>query len=253
MSCLLPQEIVDLIIDLLHDEPATLKACCIVSKSWIPRTRKHLFARVEFDPTSHTLASWMKAFPDPWNSPAHHTHSVTVYHFLTVTSTDAEVASCFRAFRNVVRLHFKFFVWRNHEPPLVPFYGFSYTVRSLHLAYTSFEVFDLVCSFPLLEDLALVNFRHWSGTKWSAPSTSPKLTGSLDLSSVGEICLAIRRLLEFPDGLRFAKITASYFDGDIKSMTDLVSRCSDTLECLDLHCFSPGEFPPAEYYDRPTP
>ena len=48
MSCTLPPEILDLIIDHLHDEPATLKTCCVVSKSWVPRTRKHLFALVEF-------------------------------------------------------------------------------------------------------------------------------------------------------------------------------------------------------------
>ncbi|KAF9645264.1 hypothetical protein BDM02DRAFT_3073690, partial [Thelephora ganbajun] len=44
----LPPEILDYIVDLLHDEPETLKQCCLVSKSWVSRTRKHLFANVEF-------------------------------------------------------------------------------------------------------------------------------------------------------------------------------------------------------------
>ena len=43
-----PPEIVDLIIDHLHDQPATFKTCCVVSKSWVPRTRKQLFSHVEF-------------------------------------------------------------------------------------------------------------------------------------------------------------------------------------------------------------
>ncbi|KAF9643160.1 hypothetical protein BDM02DRAFT_3081141, partial [Thelephora ganbajun] len=44
----LPPEILDYIIDLLHDKPETLKQCCLVSKSWVSRTRKHLFADIEF-------------------------------------------------------------------------------------------------------------------------------------------------------------------------------------------------------------
>jgi len=48
MSRSLPPEILDLIVDHLHDEPTALKACCLVSKSWVPRTWNHLFALVEF-------------------------------------------------------------------------------------------------------------------------------------------------------------------------------------------------------------
>ena len=253
-SLRLPPEIFDLIVDQLHDEQVTLKACCLVSKSWIPRIRRHLFACVSFDTLLHPFALWMKAFPDPSNSPAHHTRSLTIHRFQDATTTDADVASYFRTFHNVVRLHFKFLIWTNHENPLISFYGFSHTVRSLRLSHTSFEVFDLVCSFPLLEDLALVNFRPGSGTaEWSAPSTSPNLTGSIDLSSMGGIRLAIRRLLDFPNGLRFAEITASCLVRDLEPMTDLVSRCSGTLEYLSLYCFPSGEFPPARLHGRSTP
>jgi len=251
MSCSLPPEILDGIIDQLNDEPTTLKACCLVSKSWIPRTRKRLFAHVKFGAGEHHFASWMKTFSDPSNSPAHHTRSLTIYRFATVTTTDAEVACCVRTFQNVVRLHFKGLIWANHKAPLVPFYGSSHTVRSLRLTYTSFEVFDLVCSFPLLEDLALVSLCPWSGASVrSAPSTSPKLTGSLELSSIGGIRFAIRRLLDFPDGLHFTKITVSCFSEDSESTADLVARCSGTLESLRIHSFVPGEFLSAPLVDR---
>jgi len=254
MSRSLPPEIFDLIVDQLHYKPAALKACCLVSRSWIPRTRRHLFAHVEFDPVRHHFASWIRSFPDPSNSPAHHTHSLTIHRFPNGTTADTNVANYFRTFHNVVHLHFKFLYWTNHESPLVPFHGFSHRVRSLRLTHTSFEVFDLICSFPLLEDLEFVEFRPGSGTaEWSAPSTSPKLTGSLDLRSMGGIYLAIRRLLDFPDGLHFAGITASCFDGDFESLADLASRCSGTLEYLNLYCFSPGESPPAEFHDRSKP
>ncbi|KAF9644805.1 hypothetical protein BDM02DRAFT_3066647, partial [Thelephora ganbajun] len=44
----LPPEILDYIVDFLHDTPETLKQCCLVSKSWVSRTRKSLFADIEF-------------------------------------------------------------------------------------------------------------------------------------------------------------------------------------------------------------
>src|ERR1700753_246461 len=43
----LPAELLDHIADLLRDRE-TLESCCLVSKSWIPRARKHLFACVAF-------------------------------------------------------------------------------------------------------------------------------------------------------------------------------------------------------------
>ena len=85
MSLPLPPEILDLIVDHLHDEPTTLRACCLVSKSWIPRTRRHLFARVEFR-SSRLFKLWMKAFPDSSNSPAHYTRSLDLAHFSDATS-----------------------------------------------------------------------------------------------------------------------------------------------------------------------
>jgi hypothetical protein len=37
-------ELVDLTIDFLHDSPVTLKRCSLVSRSWLPASRYHLFS-----------------------------------------------------------------------------------------------------------------------------------------------------------------------------------------------------------------
>ena len=42
-------EIFDLIVDHLRDDRKALKACCLVSKEWIPRARRHIFACIMFD------------------------------------------------------------------------------------------------------------------------------------------------------------------------------------------------------------
>ena len=48
MSCriLLPQELIDSIIDYTHDDPTTLKSCALVSCAWLPASRYHLFRSV---------------------------------------------------------------------------------------------------------------------------------------------------------------------------------------------------------------
>jgi len=105
------------------------------------------------------------------------------------------------------------------------------------MAFTSpknSEVFGLVCSFPCLEDLAVDLFGFVQDGLWNTPSTSPRLTGSLELRSMAQGIQSITRgLLDFPNGLRFTKITVSWIvKQDVGLTVDLVSRCSDTLQSL---------------------
>ncbi|KAJ7104369.1 hypothetical protein B0H15DRAFT_22580 [Mycena belliarum] len=42
----LPQELFDLVIDHLHDDPRSLRACAVVSTSFLPPSRVHLFSHI---------------------------------------------------------------------------------------------------------------------------------------------------------------------------------------------------------------
>ena len=44
----LPPELLDHVVDNLQVTKDALESCCLVSKSWVSRTRKHLFAHVRF-------------------------------------------------------------------------------------------------------------------------------------------------------------------------------------------------------------
>jgi hypothetical protein len=44
-----PHEIVEFVIDHLHDDPATLKICALVARSWAPRSQEWLFHEVTLD------------------------------------------------------------------------------------------------------------------------------------------------------------------------------------------------------------
>ena len=241
MPSFLPPEILDLIIDHLYDEPTTLKTCCVVSKSWIQRTRKHLFASVAFCPPTSSIDLWREAFPDPSNSPAHHTRHLSICGLSVVIAADAEAGGWIRTFHNLVHLYLEGLNWMDCAS-LVPFHGLSPALRSLHLTCTSPEVLDLICSFPLLEDLSLAFLGHGSDT-WNTPSTSPKLTGSLNLNMFEGIRPLVCRLLGLPNGLRFTEVIVTSLEEDIKSTNDLVSRCSDTLESLSVCYYAPGMSP----------
>jgi hypothetical protein len=54
----------DLIVDHSYDELSTLKAWGTVSKSWVPRARRHLFFRVEFRSTS-PIELWDEGLSGP--------------------------------------------------------------------------------------------------------------------------------------------------------------------------------------------
>ena len=129
MSPSLPSEILDLIVDHLCRERNTLKTCCLASKAWVPRTRRHLFAHVYFQ-FRISILRWMQLFPDPSNSPAHHTRSLRISApvLSLMTSSDARPLVC--SFRFVVRLQLG--GYRRDE---------------------FLKAVDIICSFPLLEDL----------------------------------------------------------------------------------------------------
>ena len=243
MSCPpLPPEILDYIVDSLCDDPEALRNSCLVAKSWVPRTRKHLFRNIKFT-LRKNLESWKKTFPDPSNSPAYYTHVLSVKCPQVVTAADAGKGGWIQAFSRVVRLSLD-----NPDDPkvsLAPFYGFSPVLKSLRVSSTLPQIshiFNFARSFPLLEDLALIGYDILSdnGNDLHVPQpnmtlASPAFTGSLELMVLGGIGIAARRLLDLPSGLHFRKFALLWLrEEDVRWTTELVARCSHTLECIGV-------------------
>jgi len=233
---LLPPEILDSILEHLLDKPATLKNCCLISKLWLPRVRRHLFAHVRFG-ISVSPVLWRKAFPDPSSSPGHHTHTLSISFKPVITGTDTGASNWIHTFHNVVHLELSFLSWA----PLA-LYGLFPILRSLSLWCTPFD-FSLICSFPLLEDLALVVPASLMDVERSnATLASPKLTGTLILEACGKIRSAIRPLLDRPGGIHFSKIRVTFCKEEAEPVSKLVSMCSKTLKSLTLF-YHPSAFP----------
>ena len=240
MPCSLLPEIFDLIIEDLCDDPTSLKACCLVSKSWVPRTRTYLFAHIRFHGGRSTIRSWTETFPSSPSSPSHHTRDLRIYEPLPDEST------WIHSFNHVENLLVFAFGWGTSETSLVQLQRLSPTLKSLiliHPSISSTEIFNLVCSFPLLEDLTICRGEAESddSNEWVAPSTSPKFSGALHL--IEEIRSTALLLLALPDGLHFTKIMVMCSTGDAGLLMDLVSRCSDTLEFLCIDYCTLSVFP----------
>ena len=245
----LPPEIRNYIVDFLRDEPETLKQCCIASKSWVPRTRKHLFGTVIIG-QEHHLEAWKKTFPDLLESPAYHARTLFIGCPHAITTGDAEVGGWIRTFYNVVNLE----VWTSlglddRDVSLVPFHNFTPILKSLRVFTSSIprsRILDLVCSLPLLEDLAVIDHTHidgLGGSDWYQdgfqPSTSPALTGTLELNLKRRMEPTARLLLDLPNGLHFRKLVCRWeIEENVLWTRALVEACSDTLERVDLQVWN---------------
>jgi len=242
----LPPEILDSVIDFLHDQPETLQQCCLVSKSWIPRTRRHLFADIKFHSASD-IESWKKTFLDVTNSPARHARTLFVGCPQLVTASDAEEGGWIRAFSGVASLDVDNGDQDDSEVSLAPFYRFAPTLKSLCVYAIRLphpQVFDFIYSLPLLEDLSLTGYNQQSGIDGDPqgpqtliPSTSPSLTGFLDLAILGGVEIVARQLLDLPNGPHFRNLKFLLDRAeDIRWITELMIACSRTLTSLDITC-----------------
>ena len=243
MSIRCPPEMVDHIIDSLQGNPETLKQCCLVSKSWVSRSRKHLFGTVMFVGPDD-IAAWKRTFTDTSNSPARHTHTLTIHCPGAFTSADAVESGWISTFSRLDRL-----VLNNHdkfpndsEISLVALQNLPPTLKSLSLF--SFWIscphaFAFIRSFPFLEDLTLSGgFANESKETQiaisSSTSTSPPLTGTLHLGLSG-IMSATRELLSLPSGLHLKGLRLHWnMEEDVSATAELVAACLDTLEHLEI-------------------
>ena len=243
----LPAEMLDHIVDHLHNTQDALRNCCLVSKSWIPRTRTHLFADIRFR-TSENLRSWKRSFPDPSTSPARYAKALFVGSFRVVAAGDAEVGGWIGGFSRVERLVIGGGNHNERTISLVPFHGFSPILKSLRMAVPalpSSRIFNLIHSFPLLEDLAVIIREPPAGNgdgsgedgtpTATQPSSPPVFTGSLELYLSRGMEPFTRQLVSLPGGIHFRKLIVTLVrEGDLLTTMTLVRACARTLESLDI-------------------
>jgi len=182
----LPPEIVDHIIDLTNNH-RTLQACSLVAKSWVCRSRVHLFRDVVL--FSHRR--WQRVMPVGENSPATYTRTLTMGQSGTPQGKWINIDNLYpflshlRDFKNVENLILD--GWEPHgfsEGGLKKYFGhFGEHLRSLELGgqRMSPESFIILLGLlPNLEDLSVKERIEGSETT-RIPSVLPKLSGRLTI------------------------------------------------------------------------
>ena len=162
-------------------------------------------------------------------------------------TTGTDVRAWIHSFRHLVKLTVCTFGWKDDRVSFILFRGLSPTLKSLSLYCSSApfpETFNLISSFPLLEDLELKHGDRWRDIDGrDIPSIPSKPTASSDLE--GDYRPIGRGPLCLPDGSRLSRIILSRPVEDTKTVMDFVSKCSDTLESLCVEYVPFGVFPSA--------
>lgn len=240
----LEAELLDYIVDFLHDTEVALKSCSLVSESWIPRTRRHLFAEIKFE-SACTLQSWTSMFPDPSTSPGYYAKTLSIGCPQDVIAADAEEGGWLQAFSRVVKLNVYDDVDDGSDlgstVSLVPLYGLFPVLKSLDINVSSVapsQVSGLIYSFPLLEDVLLTaheGMRDDDDFDKRPTAVSPAFTGSLRLHTRKGFLAIAGRLFPPPGVLRFWDLSLRLNnERDFGLATEFVDRCSSTVETLRL-------------------
>jgi len=130
---------------------------------------------------------------------------------------------------------------------LLPFHGLSPVIKSLRMNFSSLPsslIFDLILSFPLLEDLNVLtrdeSIDDYNGSRPPSTVIQPldqPMTGSLELSQWGGVRFIASRLLSLPGGIHFQKLVLKWSRGeDISSTMSLVEGYSHSVEYLEIAC-----------------
>ena len=114
----------------------------------------------------------------------------------------------------------------------------------MHLSHSTF--FILLYSLPVLEDLEIGYHGMGGGDHDSAiiqPLTSPPLTGTLSLSLSQGMGCTTRYLLGLQICTRIRRLDCTrWFWQDFRWTSALIEQCSETLQCVSIVDFTPGQF-----------
>ena len=257
----LPQELIDRIIDHLHDRES-LKACSLVCSQWSARSRKHLFVQVDF-PSAEGLERWCACIPPGPSGPSSLVKDLIIYGDDTspstfwlgssILSTAASHLQSFSALRMLV-------IWRGDMSTdcvssMLRSFGSSLeNVTRLtvgHVAIRPSTLMMFVSHFPRLDDLSLSRVH---------PPSRPTGADDLDYGFDGDVVPSHPRGKFFavddweyqvPKGVfegiallkpRFHLVSLAYVSyGAWRDYWPVVEACGGSLEELRILADATGE------------
>ena len=240
------QEIFDEILDYLAADSdfGSLQSCALVSKRWVPSCRRHLFHTIVF--SSEDMARWLKMFPLPEKSPAHHVRELRVW---------------IGGYSHVPEEFFKYTPWfvnadrmillgNGGVPPLrtPSLWRLPQSVTSLTIntsVVTLVQIRDIIAKLPNLDDLSLSGYlvpdpgRALVG---AGTTLKGRFGGKLLLRNDCADNDLMNMLLEIASGLRFTAVHIRCGGECILTTVRLVEACSKTLVKLSYMVTFHGKY-----------
>ena len=233
----IPHDIIIEILDLLASDSdfRSLRACALVSGSWVQPCQRHLSRTAHITPAS--ACRWLKAFPVQEDSPAHHVRELRI-DLGQAARIPVEFFACIPWFTDVDRMSFlgaprgfgRFSpLW---EPSCWRLPRSVTTLTINTAAVTLVQVRDIIAQLPNLDDLVLSEFDDEDRRKWPGIGTVLEgiFSGRLMLSDASAGDKIIDMLLEIPSGLRFAQLEIRCTRNCLhSSAVRLAEACGKTL------------------------
>lgn len=227
----LPNELVDRVVDFLHDDPCALKASSLTCRTWTPAAMYHLLQNIEIRTTEQMLGLQNSGLPfsrvKRINICPGLEHAPAVFDL-----------RCWSVFGNLTELRLTSFS-ALVEPDVQSLFSNFPSVEILTISnaefYTMFGLMQAARSLPKLIDLSL------DGVDWvvhNRAMDNEPLSTTWKLQNLHIQKVNFRELHRYfvrNDELDLQSLTISVNDReDIVNLGDLLHRCRNSLSKLDL-------------------
>ncbi|KAF9781680.1 hypothetical protein BJ322DRAFT_1220464 [Thelephora terrestris] len=232
---MIPQDIIHEILYHIVPDPnfrLALRACSLVSKLWIAPSQWHLFHTLSF--TGRDMFKWLKVFPIPEQTPAHHVRDLC----LSLGGLHDAPDDFFRRIRWFAGVRKLTVLGKDMELRKRRRYMPSVACSPFnHLTATVLQIRDVMAQLQNLNDLAL------SGTLGAVDrSNLQKIRTGLRGDFRGQLRLLkmpaddlgdiINMLLEILNGLQFPEVEIHSVNGCLLPSASLAEACGGTLTKL---------------------
>ena len=239
-----PQELIDKIIDKVSQYGSVhdLRACCLVQKRWVERSRRYLFKEVSLC-TTDQIRDWVKLVPPGRDGAYHHVRSLTYRQGITALGPEQLLdlhPGHFTSFTGleslrIDNLSLRQFTSTSMQKAFGPIGGSIRILVAKGVVLTLNRLLTFLTHFPRLETLHLTDDLRTDPEEEERPQTLPRLTG--------ELVLICRRSIHNVFFFELAKLPLRYSELDItfipnseilNAVGHLILTCSPTLEKLTL-------------------
>ena len=244
MSSYIPPELIDQIIDYLHNDPKSLNACALTAKDWLPSARYHRFRSIRFQSAKKIDSFHQFSQFAPGLLPYYQEAIICDNSGYVPASILEAAANACLTLPNLERIKFNNRIYASTPRVVTILYPIANKITTLNLSGTLFassnDFWPLICSFPNLNVVQAcdVTFGSMEETAFLPVSTyePPITTFCVSTSRQGFV---IEHLIDPPFPLCFLEIfEIFYVDPDQTTLVPLAESIHETVKQLRFSAVS---------------